>query len=84
MVGLVLFTAALVGGQWASISSVRGDIAAIITRMDAQKEIDTRDKVAAQREVEAEKRILDGRQPLRSVSTKSIAPTSSVTTTSRR
>lgn len=61
VVGLVLFTAALVGGQWAITSGLRGDIAAIITRMDAQKEIDARDKAASGREAAAEKSILDGR-----------------------
>lgn len=61
VVGLVLFTAALVGGQWAITAGLRADIAAIVSRMDAQKEIDIRDRAAAQRETEADKRILDGR-----------------------
>lgn len=61
VVGLVLFTAALVGGQWAITSGLRADIAAIITRMDAQKEIDTRDRTAAARETAADKALLDGR-----------------------
>lgn len=61
VVGLVLFTAALVGGQWAITSGLRADIAALATRMDAQLLIDTRERAATQREAEADKRILDGR-----------------------
>lgn len=61
VVGLVLFTAALVGSQWALTSSLRTDIAAIVTRMDAQDTIDKRDKEAAGIEKAADQKVLDGR-----------------------
>lgn len=61
VVSLVLFTAALVGGQWASISSVRGDIAAIITRMDAKDIINKNAEEAAQKVADAEKTVMDRR-----------------------
>lgn len=61
VVGLVLFTAALVGSQWALTSSLRSDIAAIVTRMDAQDTIDKRDKEAEAVEKAADRKVLDGR-----------------------
>lgn len=61
VVGLVLFTAALVGSQWALTSSLRSDIGAIVTRMDAQDLIDKRDKEAEGIEKAADQKVLDGR-----------------------
>lgn len=61
VVGLVLFTAALVGSQWALTSSLRSDIAAIVTRMDADDEIDKRDKQAEAVEQAAAEKLLNGR-----------------------
>lgn len=61
VVGLVLFTAALVGSQWALTSSLRSDIAAIVTRMDAKDVIDKRDKEAQGIEKAADQKVLDGR-----------------------
>jgi len=70
VVGLVLFTAALVGGQWAITSGLRSDVAAsraesmtaiqsIVQRMDAQEKIDNAAVEAARKVQEAEKRVLD-------------------------
>lgn len=61
VVGLVLFTAALVGSQWALTSSLRTDIASIVTRMDAKDVIDKRDKEAEGIEKAADQKVLDGR-----------------------
>ena len=59
--GLVLFTAALVGGQWAITAGLRSDIAAIVTRMDAQDRIDHNALEAARTVAATEKRVLDDR-----------------------
>lgn len=61
VVGLVLFTSALVGGQWAITTSLRADIAAIVSKMDARETIDKRDKEAVAIETAAERRVLDNR-----------------------
>jgi len=61
VVGLVLFTAALVGSQWALTSSLRSDIAAIVTRMDSNDTVAKRDKEAAGVEKAADQKVLDGR-----------------------
>lgn len=59
VVGLVLFTAALVGGQWAITAGLRTDIAAIVSRMDAQERINGATLDAARKVQEAEKHALD-------------------------
>lgn len=61
VVGLVLFTAALVGSQWALTSSLRSDINGIVTRMDALDTINTRAKEAEAVEKAADQKVLDGR-----------------------
>lgn len=61
VVGLVLFTAALVGSQWALTSSLRSDIAAIVTRMDAQDTIDKNAKEAEATVKAADRKVLDSR-----------------------
>lgn len=72
VVGLVLFTGALVTSQWALTSGLRGDVAAIVVRMDEREKNETRDREtqkdmaareeqARQKEVAAAEKIVNDR-----------------------
>lgn len=59
VIGIVAFTASIIGSQWAFSANLKTSITELGVRMDAKEVIDARDALANERIAAGERRLLD-------------------------